>query len=161
MSEVIYEGGCHCGKVRFELTGDVQGAQICHCSICRQLQGSSLGQLASFFAKDDFKIVKGSDSLANYLSAANYSRIFCKKCGSRIGLTFEKANFEVPFVVVYPTMIDQLKNAGTLPDKFKPQRHIFYGDKLHVHNDGVEKYADMPEEFGGSGKKLNDEGEAI
>ena len=28
------EGGCHCGRVRFRITADLDGVTICNCSIC-------------------------------------------------------------------------------------------------------------------------------
>ena len=28
------EGGCHCGRVRFRVTADLDGVTICNCSIC-------------------------------------------------------------------------------------------------------------------------------
>ena len=33
-----YEGGCHCGRVRFRVTADLAAATIerCNCSICRK-----------------------------------------------------------------------------------------------------------------------------
>ena len=156
-----YNGGCYCGKVRFELTGPVQSAQVCHCSICRHLQSSSLGQLASFFKKEDFNVTEGKDFLNEFVTPLKYSRKFCKECGTRIGISFEKADFDVPFVVVYPTTIDELKNTKDLPNEFKPQRHIFYADRLYDQNDGVMKFADMPKEFGGSGKMLDHSGQEI
>ena len=158
MSEATYSGGCFCGEVRFSIRGPVRSAQVCHCSICRQLQGSSLGQLAAFFNVDDFKIEKGADKITTYLSPLKYSRNFCSTCGSRVNLSFEKADMEIPFVVVYPTMLDELKSAETLPDEFRPARHIFYADRLYDNNDGIPKFVDMPAEFGGSGKVLNDNG---
>ncbi|MEX2352922.1 MAG: GFA family protein, partial [Gammaproteobacteria bacterium] len=29
-----YKGSCHCGKVRFELEGDLTEVMACNCSIC-------------------------------------------------------------------------------------------------------------------------------
>jgi len=31
---VIYKGSCHCGKVAFEVEGELAGAMACNCSIC-------------------------------------------------------------------------------------------------------------------------------
>ena len=30
------EGGCHCGRVRFRVTADLDDVTICNCSICDQ-----------------------------------------------------------------------------------------------------------------------------
>ncbi len=36
-----YKGSCHCGKVRFEVEGDLNGAMSCNCSMCSR-KGSLL-----------------------------------------------------------------------------------------------------------------------
>ncbi|MBX4144838.1 GFA family protein, partial [Ralstonia pickettii] len=33
---MIYRGSCHCGDVKFEAEGDLQGVMACNCSICRR-----------------------------------------------------------------------------------------------------------------------------
>ena len=29
-----YEGGCHCGRVRFRVTAELSGVADCNCSVC-------------------------------------------------------------------------------------------------------------------------------
>ena len=36
-----YKGSCHCGRVAFEVEGEIKGAMACNCSIC-QRKGSLL-----------------------------------------------------------------------------------------------------------------------
>ena len=38
---MIYLGSCHCGKVAFEVEGQIDSAMSCNCSIC-QRKGSLL-----------------------------------------------------------------------------------------------------------------------
>ena len=90
-----YEGGCYCGKVRFLIKGPATGTQICHCSICRRLQGASLGLIASFFPVDNFSVTAGGDQLTEYLSPLKYSRMFCKNCGTRVFIAFDKAEIDI------------------------------------------------------------------
>jgi hypothetical protein len=35
------KGSCHCGAVRFEVTGEVRRASVCHCSQCRRQSGGA------------------------------------------------------------------------------------------------------------------------
>jgi len=157
-----YSGSCVCEAVQFEVEGPVLGAQVCHCSVCRRAQGSSLGMLAAFFQKDNLKITAGEDNLEKFHSPLKYSRKFCKKCGTRIGITFEDVTaFEVNSVAIYPTHLADVREGGPLPDEFKPQRHIYYADRLYDFNDDVPKFKDMPKEFGGSGQLLDNSGAEI
>ncbi|TGS95616.1 GFA family protein, partial [Mesorhizobium sp. M8A.F.Ca.ET.213.01.1.1] len=31
---MLYKGGCHCGKVAYEVEGEIGGVVRCNCSIC-------------------------------------------------------------------------------------------------------------------------------
>jgi hypothetical protein len=45
--------------------------------------------------------------------------------------------------------------AATIPDlSFQPQVHIHYGEKVLSIPDGLPKFKDVPEAFGGSGAQL-------
>ena len=39
----IFTGGCHCGAVRFRVTGPIGKILVCHCSDCRRMAGMSWG----------------------------------------------------------------------------------------------------------------------
>ena len=34
--ETTYQGSCHCGNVKFEVTADIDHLRICDCSLCYQ-----------------------------------------------------------------------------------------------------------------------------
>lgn len=72
-----YAGGCHCGKVRYEVITDLGRVVSCNCSIC-----SKRGHLLTFVAPEQFTLLAGEDSLADY--QFNKQRIhhqFCTVCG--------------------------------------------------------------------------------
>ena len=156
-----YSGGCFCGAVRFAARAPIRGAQVCHCSICRQLQGASLGVVSTFFDREAFEITEGEESLIEYVSPKKYSRRFCKHCGARVYLSFERCDVRVPLAVVYPTLLDSIKGGGLLPAELSPERHIYYADRLVDVPDGKPKFKDMPKEFGGSGVRLDDRGNVL
>jgi len=72
-----YQGGCHCGRVRFETEADLATVLACNCSICAQR-----GLLLVFTGADKFKLLKGEDELAEYRFHKRVIRhLFCKHCG--------------------------------------------------------------------------------
>lgn len=157
-----YEGGCYCGALRFAAKGPVQFSMVCHCSICRSLQGSAFGALVSFFGADSFEITKGQDKAKEFLSPMSYTRRFCSDCGSRVTISFEKSEIESPMVGVYTTALDELRAGGAaVSDVFEPKYHAFYADRLYDISDGKPKFVDMAAEFGGSGKTLDDHGQPV
>jgi len=74
----ILEGGCHCGRVRFEVPGSADiAADQCNCSICHMS-----GFLHMIVAKDDFKLLSGEDALATYQFNSGVAKhYFCCDCG--------------------------------------------------------------------------------
>jgi hypothetical protein len=80
MSEAkTYTGGCHCGKVRYEVTTDLKAVLSCNCSIC-----SKTGSLLSFTPADQFKLLCGDDGLTDYqFNKKRIHHLFCKSCGIR------------------------------------------------------------------------------
>ena len=79
----MYEGGCLCGAVRFELHGGISDIVYCHCSLCRKAQGSAYAT-NGFAEQAGFRFVQGEDNLTAYESPPANIKYFCKTCGSPI-----------------------------------------------------------------------------
>jgi len=72
-----YQGGCHCGSVRFEIETDLTKATECNCSICTRK-----GALHHRVSPDRFKLLSGQASLSLYQSGNKIAKHwFCKVCG--------------------------------------------------------------------------------
>ncbi|MFM2381514.1 MAG: hypothetical protein RLZZ76_281 [Candidatus Parcubacteria bacterium] len=73
-----YTGGCHCGRVRFEVEMEVTGAISCNCSIC-----SKRGWLLTFVPVPSFKLIAGEDELTDYqFNKKMIHHLFCTTCGT-------------------------------------------------------------------------------
>ncbi|HET9715557.1 MAG TPA: GFA family protein [Pseudolabrys sp.] len=73
----LYEGGCHCGRVRFRVTADLDRVTFCNCSIC-----TKKGFLHLIVPPAQFELVSGRDSLTAYQFNTNTAtHTFCKVCG--------------------------------------------------------------------------------
>lgn len=73
----IYEGGCHCGAVRFKVSSDFSRVSDCNCSICRKK-----GFLHLIVPRSQFELLRGQDSLATYTFNTGVAKhTFCKTCG--------------------------------------------------------------------------------
>jgi hypothetical protein len=72
-----YQGSCHCGKIAFEVEGDLTGATACNCSIC-----SRKGSLLWFVPRDQLRLLTPEDSLGTYTFNKHVIKHhFCKTCG--------------------------------------------------------------------------------
>jgi hypothetical protein len=74
----IFEGGCYCGDVRFEVA-NIFDAGYCHCSICRRFGGGPVTFWANAPA-ESFRITRGDP--ACFASSENWERYFCPRCGT-------------------------------------------------------------------------------
>ena len=79
----MYQGGCLCGAVRFEIHGGISQIIYCHCSQCRKAQGSAFAT-NGFVQSRDFIITQGEDRLTGFESSPGQTKYFCKVCGSPI-----------------------------------------------------------------------------
>jgi hypothetical protein len=75
---VTHAGGCHCGRVRFEvLAPSVIDVYECNCSIC-----SKSGFLHLIVPKSRFKLLQGAESLTAYkFNTGVAEHLFCRVCG--------------------------------------------------------------------------------
>ena len=73
----IYEGGCHCGRVRFRVTASLDRVTYCNCSIC-----AKKGFLHLIVAPEQFELIRGRDALATYrFNTGVAQHTFCSTCG--------------------------------------------------------------------------------
>ena len=75
---VTHTGGCHCGRVRFEVTAPARlQVSDCTCSIC-----SKSGYLHLIVPKSRFKLLSGEDWLTTYeFNTRTAKHLFCSACG--------------------------------------------------------------------------------
>ncbi|XXZ56629.1 GFA family protein [Sorangium sp. So ce341] len=73
-----YTGGCHCGKVRYDVKVDLSApVGVCNCSRC-----SKLGVMLAFAPADQFTLKQGGDVLTDYqFNKKVIHHTFCSVCG--------------------------------------------------------------------------------
>ncbi len=83
MSRENYTGGCLCGKVRFEISGEIENIVYCHCSRCRKAQGSAFATNGNVAIKE-FSFISGENEMTGYESLPGEAKLFCQHCGSPV-----------------------------------------------------------------------------
>ncbi|MGE5306939.1 MAG: GFA family protein [Alphaproteobacteria bacterium] len=73
-----YQGSCHCGKVAFEVEGElINGAMACNCSIC-----SRKGSLLWFVPRDRLRLLTAEEEISTYTFNKHVIKHrFCATCG--------------------------------------------------------------------------------
>ena len=127
-------GGCHCGQIRYSVTGAATDQASCHCSICR---GTTGAPFVAWFSvqRSAFRLTSGTPR--RYASSARAKRTFCGNCGTQ--LTFEHTDF--PEEVDVTTC--SLDDATALP----PNGHIHTSTMLPwiVLCDGLPRFNEARE----------------
>jgi len=75
---ITHRGGCHCGRIRFEVAADADiAADRCNCSICRMS-----GYLHLIVPARQFRLLSGADALDTYsFNSGVAQHYFCRHCG--------------------------------------------------------------------------------
>jgi hypothetical protein len=72
-----YTGSCHCGRVSFRVTAELEAAEVCNCSICQKK-----GFIHLIVEPAQFELLSGGDDLQSYrFNTGVAEHKFCKHCG--------------------------------------------------------------------------------
>lgn len=74
---MTYKGSCHCGRVTFEVEGNLEQVMECNCSHC-----SRKGYLLWFVPREQFRSATPASDLATYTFNKHViQHHFCPNCG--------------------------------------------------------------------------------
>ncbi|MBM4218187.1 MAG: GFA family protein [Gammaproteobacteria bacterium] len=132
----IVRGHCLCGDVAFELAGQPEFVQNCHCSRCRRARSAAHATNA-FFRREQLTWTRGEERVENFAlpGAKRFGQAFCRRCGSPAPRVVASTGY-----VVVP--------CGSLDDPpgRAPRGHIFVGSKAPWHEitDGLPQWEELP-----------------
>jgi hypothetical protein len=76
-------GQCLCGKVRFEIDGELGETRLCYCELCRRANGTAFSANVPI-SVDRYRLIAGREHIREYESSAGVFRAFCSNCGSPV-----------------------------------------------------------------------------
>ncbi len=110
-------GGCCCGDVRHEATGQSVLVEFCHCQSCRHAVGAPLMAWAAF-RRSEFAITAGD--VTAYESSPGLERTFCGRCGTSLTLADDR----------FPDDIYVSVSSFDDAEKLPPEFHIWRSRRL-------------------------------
>lgn len=108
----IATGGCLCGELKYEVTGDPLWVAHCHCFSCRRNTGAPVTTFVGFPIAA-FSYVAGSPKA--FASSPGVRRSFCGTCGTPISYESDKLPEEIH---LYLSTLDN-------PNDYVAQTHVF------------------------------------
>ena len=115
---MTYKGGCHCGAIRYEVSGTPKHVALCHCSDCRKSAGAPMVAWAAF-GEGECEVVQGEPTTFN--SSGATLRSFCSDCGT--GLFYRNEQFLPGIVDIQSATLDD-------PDALPAGAHIQTAERI-------------------------------
>ena len=79
----LVQGGCLCGKVRFELSSPPESAGYCHCTRCQRRTGTGSGVSARIDPKA-ITWLSGEELIKGWAPPDGHVKCFCGECGAHL-----------------------------------------------------------------------------
>lgn len=79
----MVQGQCLCGKVRFEIDGEVGETRLCYCELCRRANGTAFSANVPV-PVERHRLLTGREFIREYESSPGAFRAFCSNCGSPV-----------------------------------------------------------------------------
>ena len=111
------KGQCHCGAIRYEVSGQPVYHAMCHCGDCRRASGAPAVSW-TLFPRDQVRI---TGEAKVYVSSEKGRRHFCADCGSSLFYTNED---------VFKGLIDIQSATLDDPDAFPLQVHVQTAERV-------------------------------
>ena len=131
-------GGCHCGAIRYRVSGQPQFVGCCHCKDCRGTTGAPMAVFVTYSADN---ILFASEQRKIYASSPGVARTFCSNCGTPLSYEAEWAGQTV--IGLHVSTFDE-------PGNFPPDKHVFDVDRINWFHvaDTLPRYWTVPGEGG-------------
>jgi len=132
----MLEGGCYCGRLRYEAHGEVVLAAQCHCRECQYFSGGA-PNIFLLMPAEGFRYTAGTPRqfTRSDLERA-VTREFCADCGTHIATR----RSGLPPVILEAGTLDDPRQFGA------PKMAIYTIDKQPFHHipDGLPAYERLP-----------------
>ena len=136
-----YRGGCFCGTVHIEASGEPEAMGYCHCTSCRSWSGGPVNAF-TLWKPDAVRISQGAEHVAVFQKTDFSQRQYCRRCGGHLMARHPSLGLVDVFAATLPALT------------FSPGVHVNYAETVLPLRDGLPKLRDFPKEFGGSGEVM-------
>lgn len=109
-------GGCMCGAVRYEVSGEPVTSFVCHCRACQYVSGGA-GANVMVINRADLRLTRGQPRTywSTSDSGAQIGRQFCETCGTPV---FSDLESQPDLLVLKVGSLDD-------PGPFKPAANLW------------------------------------
>jgi hypothetical protein len=115
--QILFEGGCLCGSIRYRIAGAPRSSSVCFCRSCRLASGAP--SVAWFVVGiDQYTLLSGQPT--TFESSPPVTRSFCAKCGTPLAY---QHNDDPNAIELTTATLDD-------PQGFPPSREIWHSQRV-------------------------------
>ncbi|MBO9450139.1 GFA family protein [Tropicibacter sp. R16_0] len=88
----VHKGGCLCGALRYQISGDPLWVTACFCRFCQRASGGQ-GVVLPAFELTQIDVTDGEPTVYPHISEGSGKAVnihFCARCGTKTHVTFER-----------------------------------------------------------------------
>lgn len=115
--DTTFDGGCHCGAIRYRASLTPVDCGYCHCRICQRTTGAPVLAWASF-PMESFDYQGATPTV--YRSSVRGQREFCSRCGTQIAY---RPDSPAETIDVNSATLDE-------PGRVRPSHHIWTSSRI-------------------------------
>ena len=132
-----YAGGCACGAIRYEISGEPIFQNHCQCRDCQRQSGTGHGSYLSFLGRSGARITGNAAQWRVTADSGNDKfYAFCPACGAPVYITFS----------AMPELIAVAAASLDDPGRFRPQAltYALRGQRWDPIDPGLQHFDRMP-----------------
>lgn len=115
--DLVLEGGCLCGAVRYRVAGPVLSSGTCFCRSCRLAAGA---QSVAWFVVAADRCAFTAGRMATFGSSSEVTRGFCGRCGTSLAYQHVDARDEIELTTA---TLDE-------PQRLPPRHEIWHAHRI-------------------------------
>lgn len=142
--DVVHEGACRCGQVRFRASGAPIVTMACHCTGCQRMTASAFS-LSVLYPSQSFEVVEGEPVIGGLHGTTRH--FFCPHCMSWL---FTRPEGMDEFVNVRSTMLDDAASFAPFIETYTSEK-LPWATTAAVHSfetlPPMERYPELVAEY--------------
>jgi hypothetical protein len=128
----MHKGGCFCGAVQIEVSGEPESMGYCHCQSCRSWSGGPVNAF-TLWRPEAVHVKAGAKHIGMFQKTAASQRQYCTKCGGHLMTNHPPLELIDVFASTAPSL------------SFRPALHVNHAETVLPMRDGLPKFKDFPQ----------------
>jgi len=115
----MHKGGCFCGSVQIEVSGEPESMGYCHCQSCRSWSGGPANAF-TLWRPEAVHVTAGAQHVGMFQKTAASQRQYCTKCAGHLMTNHPPLGLIDVFASTIPSHASGPPSTSTMQRQFSP-----------------------------------------